>query len=405
MTVVVFAAPWGGHFWPVRQLVGDLAAAGADVVVFTAPAFADSVRSAGARFADLYGRYPIEAADDASKPIPSRSVAHAARFAEPVLREARALRPTLVVYETFCLIGRVVALALGAPAVNVSAVHNLNAAEFHANFAVDARVDTSPACLRAVDELRDHWGIEDATPFSYVDAGRPLLNVLCEPAAWLTDEERAVFAPARHVGPLPALADIEGRRDPARPSLFGEAEERVHVSLGTVPWWYWPELAVGVLDAVSEAVAERPGAQAVLSLGGADVPAADVARLRRRGVQVTAWADTWLALRDATVTVTACGLSSTHEAVMSRVPMIAYPFHGDQPALARRAEELGVAYGFGTDLREPPTAAQAHGALDAAVERRAQLDAALRVARAAEIEAIEQRPVVAAEMLALADQA
>ncbi len=41
--------------------------------------------------------------------------------------------------------------------------------------------------------------------------------------------------------------------------------------------------------------------------------------------------------------VTHHGLKSTHEAIWQRVPMISYPFFGDQPALAALCQRLGLA--------------------------------------------------------------
>ncbi len=52
------------------------------------------------------------------------------------------------------------------------------------------------------------------------------------------------------------------------------------------------------------------------------------------------------ALSEATLFVTHAGSNSFHEAVKQKVPMIAIPFFGDQPLVARQIEKLGI----GTNL-------------------------------------------------------
>ena len=61
---------------------------------------------------DLFERYSLDDADGESLPVPCRFVTFAARYAEPVRRELERLGPSLVVYDTFAVIGRVVARSL-----------------------------------------------------------------------------------------------------------------------------------------------------------------------------------------------------------------------------------------------------------------------------------------------------
>src|SRR5207253_10574246 len=101
-----------------------------------------------------------------------------------------------------------------------------------------------------------------------------------------------------------------------------------------------------------DAVAAALGgcADALLSLGGLALPDERVAALRRTGVEVVPYADTWDALGEADVFVTSQGMNSTHEAAFSRVPMLSYPFFADQPDLAERCASFGI----GVPLVEEP---------------------------------------------------
>jgi UDP:flavonoid glycosyltransferase YjiC (YdhE family) len=400
--VAVFAPAAPGHFGPLRALVAGLAQRGATAHVFTGSAFATEVESAGGRFVDLFGRHPAEAADDESIPYTSRYVTFAAHYADDVVREVAALKPSLVVYETFSVIGRVVAIALGLPYVNVSSGHNVDPERFLARLRVDPRVRTSERCLRAVEVLRDRYGIADASPFSYVTGLSPFLNVLCEPEQWLTEDERRVFEPAAFFGSLPPAQAL---RAPAPGAGFGDAPLKVYASLGTVPWWYWPGEALAALEAIAAAVRSLEAAEALLSLGGADVAPDRVAELRGPGVRVVPYANTWSALHEADVFITAHGANSTHEAIYCGVPMLSYPFFWDQPELAERCAQHGIAVPLVDEPRAPLRSGAVAAGLAALAERRAPMTEALERARAWELEVVAGRERVIDRILALAAQA
>jgi zeaxanthin glucosyltransferase len=401
--VAVFSMTETGHFQRLRPLVAGLAGRGCDVHVLADSRFAREAEEDGASFGDLFERHSLAEADDRSMPFPCRFVSFAGLFADEVAERVRKLAPDLIVSDTFAVVGRVVARILGVPHINVCAGHNMQPAETVAALREDQRVELAPQCERAVDLLRRRHGMEDASPFSYVDGASPHLNLYCEPPRFLRPEERAPFEPIAFHGSLPAAEAIQARLDAAAPEFPADARLRVYASFGTVVWRYWRNRALEDLAAVARAVAARPGAAALISLGGTELSDAERARLDLPGVRVAGLVDQWAALAEADAMVTHQGLNSTHEAVWCGVPMLARPFFSDQPALAERCRELGLsamlATGPDADL-DPATVTEA---LDRIEDEGESLAERMAAAGEWEAETIAGRPPIWDRVIGLAD--
>lgn len=393
-TAAVFSMPLEGHFQRLRPIISGLDDRGITPVVFTDRSFEPRVKAAGGTFVDLFAGRPLESADATSEPFPCRFVSFAGRFADAVAREAAAVRPELVVYDMFSVIGRVVATQLGLPYVNVCAGHNVDPARFVAALHTDPRVAVSPACDAAVTALRDRYGIADASPFSYVAGLSPFLNVYSEPERYLTPAERRVFEPIAFFGSLPPAAEL-AKRDEGADSLFdGDVGLRIYVSFGTVTWRYYRSQALDALRAISSAIARRAGAAALVSLGGAEVSTEELRGIATPSVRVLPYVDQWRVLSEADVFVTHHGMSSTHEAIFNLVPMIGYPFFWDQPSLARKCEEFGVSVPLTTQAMGAVSSDDVDAALDAVFERRSEMCDSLAQARAWELDVVAQRDAV-----------
>jgi N-glycosyltransferase len=326
-------------------------------------------------------------------------VSFAGHYADDVTREAAALRPAIVIHDTFAVIGWVVANHLGVPRVNVCAAHNTAPAPTLARLQRDPRVAIAPACHAAARVLRERHGIADANPFSYVAGVSPDLNIYCEPPQFLPQEDRVAFAPLVFYGSL-ATGDVDGHAGDSAP--FGARAEGacIYVSFGTVVWRYYEAEALGALTAIADGVAALPDVAALISLGGWE-RAALAPQLRRATVRVEGYVDQLRVLRDATLFVTHHGLNSTHEAVLHQVPMLSYPFFGDQPAMAARCQELGLALPLATVPRAAITAEEVRSALARIATHRARLAARLATAREWELATIADRPAVIARIRAL----
>lgn len=400
---LVYAMPPVGHFARLRPLIPGLVEAGLEVVVMTHERFRGDVERAGAAFVDLFARYPLDGVDDTSEPPPVRFVTYAGRYAREIVADAAALAPSVVVYDSFAVVGRVVGRVLGVPFVNVCYGHDRAPTRTLERYRTDPRLSISDACIRAVETLRADFGLDEITPFSWVDATSPFLNVYGEPSAFLSAETRDELEPLVFYG-----AVAPGREAPPpdageRP-LFrrGGGHRRVFVSLGSVAWRLFHADTRAALSAIAEALGERDDVDGLVSIGHEDVPDEALRPFERPNVTVRGWVDQWAALAEADVFVTHHGLNSTHEAIYRRVPMVSYPLFADQPHLAAVCRSLGIAVPLADGVRQPFGVADVHRALDEVERTRASLRSRLAVAREWELEVIAGRRAVDRRIASLA---
>ena len=398
--IAVFAAPLHGHVRRLRPLIGGLVQAGVRVVVFTDRSFRADIERFGASVVDLYAGRPIDGVDAVSVPMSCRFVSFAGRYGDQVVREVRDTRPSLVVHDTFSVIGRVVAHHLGVPRVNVCAGHNLEPARIIEAVHRDLRVQISDACLEAARTLRERHGIPDASPFAYVSAVSPDLNLYCEPPEFLPPCQRGPFGPLAFFGSVCPEDAKPGDAEVFRPVGASRPALRVYASFGTIVWRFFEDQALAVLEALSDYVGRRDDASAVVSLGGRAVTGR-AAGLARPNVRVESYVDQWQALGAATVYLTHHGLSSTHEAIFAGVPMISYPFFWDQPGLAARCQDLGLAIPLAGTLRGHVGPGMIGTALAQVEASRGQMRARLADAREWELDTIRRRHEVIRRIIGL----
>ena len=143
-------------------------------------------------------------------------------------------------------------------------------------------------------------------------------------------------------------------------------------------------------------------ADVLISVGHYAVDEATRRRIERSNVRLETYVDQWGALKDTDLFVTHHGLNSTHEAIFHQVPMLSYPFFGDQPAMAQCCHDLGLAVALSKTPREPLRADAVRRQIETALSARESLRTRLAEARKWELETIDGREAVLDRMLALA---
>jgi UDP:flavonoid glycosyltransferase YjiC (YdhE family) len=240
----------------------------------------------------------------------------------------------------------------------------------------------------------------DASPFSYATGMSRDLNLYGEPPQYLPEDQRQPFQPVVFMG---SLSEQTIGRAPLAISPCGEGaagKQRIYVSFGTVVWRYYADVARRALEAIRDAVAELPDSIALVSLGGAQQGDWD-RRVELPNFRVESYVDQWGVLGASSVYITHHGLNSTHEAAFQGVPMISYPFFSDQPGMAKRSQELGLAVPLGTELRGQISAADVHAALSRLAAQRESMRERLAEARQWELDVIAGRSAVIQRILDL----
>jgi len=396
-SIVVISMPGEGHVRRLLPVIDLLCARGRTVHVMTHARFRAGVERVGAHFIDLFAPYPLAAADATSLPNASRYVSFAGVYGERLADEVAALAPALIVYDTFAVVAPVIARRLGIPYVNVCANHAAVPARVLAALRKDPQVATAAACWAAIQRLKDVHGMSSANPFSFVEAQSPYLNLYCEPPEFLDAADRPAFEPIAFFGSLGPALHEEGP-----PNLFPRSPRnlRIYVSFGTVIWRYFAAQACAALRVISRTFAERD-ADLVIGLGGHRLEAAARHALVQRNVQVFDYVDQWAVLGAADIFITHHGLNSTHESIYQVVPMVSYPFWGDQLAQAKRCQQLGLAVPLATAPRAPVDPEALLAAITRLGEAREGFAKRLAEARAWELRTIAGREAVIDRVLAL----
>lgn len=394
---VVFMCMGGvGHVQVLLPVIEGLRRRDCRVLVLTKADFRNAVERAGAEFFDLFAEHPLDAADATSIPLPARFVSFAAVYAKDLAAEIAGQRPDLIVYDTFTVAAPVVARMLGVPYVNVCPNHAPVPSRVLAALRQDPRVAISQECVRAVERLQNEHGLHDASPFYYVQALSPFLNLYCEPAEFLAEEDRAAFEPIEFFSSLPTSAASE---KPARPAA-SPSRPSIYVSFGTGVFRYFESAAVAALSSIAQTLGGSD-ANLLISLGGFPLNSSVRESLVAENVRVADYVDQWQVLGEADIFMTHHGLNSTHEAIFRGTPMLSYPFFGDQPALARRCQDLGLAVALGEEVRAAVEPEALRAAVGRLTDERAAFAARLAEARSWEERTLARRDAVLDRMLRL----
>jgi len=328
-----FSIPAHGHVNPTLPVVRELTARGHAVRYYEVTEFREKIETAGAEFADVEPYMP-PAPEDIDKVAGKDFAALIEMVAdmtialdERIAKDIAAARPDVIVYDSVCFWGRLLAEKHGIPAIcstTTMAFNNESAKLMKKGIGEIVRMILGmPRIEKKMQMLRDNG--YDVPDFVSVVGNDPKRDTIVytsrgfQPCAESFGESYAFVGPTAMRLPVPE----EKRKRP-----------QVYVSLGTVlhdnPAFY--RACVNALAGMD--------VDAILSVGQ-KVNIAAMGALPEN-VRVYPRVNQMQVLSESDVFLTHCGMNSVQESLLSGVPMVLFPQHSEERAVAIRAEQLGA---------------------------------------------------------------
>ena len=337
--IFFFSLPAHGHVNPTLPLVRELTSRGHRVLYYDVEAFREKIEAAGAQFVPIDAYMPPAPEDidrRAGKDFASL-IEMAADLTlslnERVAQDVAEHHPACVVGDSVCIWGKLLARRHGLPFICSTTTFAFNDQSARLMKRQPGEVLRMllgmPRMARKLRQLREH-GHDAPDVISLIgnDTKTPTIvytSRLFQPMAETFGDSYAFVGPSVM------------QRYPRRP----HDRPLVYVSLGTV-LNNAPDFYRSALQALS-----GMDCDAILSIGDAVDPAAlgpvpGNVRIypRVNQLEVLAGADVFL---------THCGMNSVSESLLCGVPMVLFPQHGEENAVAIRCEQLGA----GLRLKRP----------------------------------------------------
>ena len=337
--IFFFSLPAHGHVNPTLPLVRELTSRGHRVLYYDVEAFREKIEAAGAQFVPIDAYMPPAPEDidrRAGKDFASL-IEMAADLTlslnERVAQDVAEHHPACVVGDSVCIWGKLLARRHGLPFICSTTTFAFNDQSARLMKRQPGEVLRMllgmPRMARKLRQLREH-GHDAPDVISLIgnDTKTPTIvytSRLFQPMSETFGDSYAFVGPSVM------------QRYPRRP----HDRPLVYVSLGTV-LNNAPDFYLSALQALS-----GMDCDAILSIGDAVDPAAlgpvpGNVRIfpRVNQLEVLAGADVFL---------THCGMNSVSESLLCGVPMVLFPQHGEENAVAIRCEQLGA----GLRLKRP----------------------------------------------------
>ena len=337
--IFFFSLPAHGHVNPTLPLVRELTSRGHRVLYYDVEAFREKIEAAGAHFVPIDAYMPPAPEDidrRAGKDFASL-IEMAADLTlslnERVAQDVAKHHPACVVGDSVCIWGKLLARRHGLPFICSTTTFAFNDQSARLMKRQPGEVLRMllgmPRMARKLRQLREH-GHDAPDVISLIgnDTKTPTIvytSRLFQPMSETFGDSYAFVGPSVM------------QRYPRRP----HDRPLVYVSLGTV-LNNAPDFYRSALQALS-----GMDCDAILSIGDAVDPAAlgpvpGNVRIfpRVNQLEVLAGADVFL---------THCGMNSVSESLLCGVPMVLFPQHGEENAVAIRCEQLGA----GLRLKRP----------------------------------------------------
>ena len=337
--IFFFSLPAHGHVNPTLPLVRELTSRGHRVLYYDVEAFREKIEAAGAQFVPIDAYMPPAPEDidrRAGKDFASL-IEMAADLTlslnERVAQDVAEHHPACVVGDSVCIWGKLLARRHGLPFICSTTTFAFNDQSARLMKRQPGEVLRMllgmPRMARKLRQLREH-GHDAPDVISLIgnDTKTPTIvytSRLFQPMSETFGDSYAFVGPS--------VMQRYPRRPHDRPLAY--------VSLGTV-LNNAPDFYRSALQALS-----GMDCDAILSIGDAVDPAAlgpvpGNVRIfpRVNQLEVLAGADVFL---------THCGMNSVSESLLCGVPMVLFPQHGEENAVAIRCEQLGA----GLRLKRP----------------------------------------------------
>lgn len=337
--IFFFSLPAHGHVNPTLPLVRELTSRGHRVLYYDVEAFREKIEAAGAQFVPIDAYMPPAPEDidrRAGKDFASL-IEMAADLTlslnERVAQDVAEHHPACVVGDSVCIWGKLLARRHGLPFICSTTTFAFNEQSARLMKRQPGEVLRMllgmPRMARKLRQLREH-GHDAPDVISLIgnDTKTPTIvytSRLFQPMSETFGDSYAFVGPSVM------------QRYPRRP----HDRPLVYVSLGTV-LNNAPDFYRSALQALS-----GMDCDAILSIGDAVDPAA--LGPVPGNVRIFPRVNQLKVLAGADVFLTHCGMNSVSESLLCGVPMVLFPQHGEENAVAIRCEQLGA----GLRLKRP----------------------------------------------------
>lgn len=334
--IFFFSIPAHGHVGPTLPVVRELVSRGHAVRYYEAPEFRERIEAAGAQFVDITPFMP-PAPKNIDK-IAGRDFASLIEMVadttisldEKVAADIQALNPSVIVSDSVCFWGKLFARKHGVPFV-------CSTTTFAYNQHTARRMKQSPMEIlrmllgmprigKAMQRLKDHG--YPADDFVSLIQNDNQTNTLVFTSRRFQPEAHTFGTHCAFVGP--SVERTYPRRHYAR--------AQVYISLGTVlnnaPAFY--RRCFSALGDLDVDVTLSVGRCEISALG--DIPPNFSVHPRVNQLEVLASCDVFL---------THCGMNSASESLLCGTPMVLFPQHSEETAVADRIRELGAGLPLG----------------------------------------------------------